>query len=465
MSPASRVEQLGELIGRLLGLRVDEEDLVALLADRGGRDPDRYVARLAVGDTDELLAAARRLTVGESYFFRDPDKLEAFRSFLRRRLAANQRSIRVLSAGCAAGEEPYTLAMIGRDELGADATLQVTAVDINDQALARARAARYPAWSLRQTPPSLRARHFARVGRDYRVSAAVTEAVSFTRQNLTDSGAPVWRADRFDAVFCRNVTMYFTSEAARGVIERIAAVLKPDGLLLLGSAETLAHRHDRFEVIHDHQTFYYCRRSDETVAVSGPLTSPPPRRALAAPAATSPVAASVDAATPCPSDSVAAALELVAAERFAEALALLDGGDAASDRESLRVRAAIHANCGDIEAAEELCAELLRIDDLDAIAHYLLALCRDHAGDPDAAIEHDRTAAYLDPSFAMPHLHLGLLARRRADGRTARRELGLAKRLLESESPRRILLLGGGFDRERLIALCRAELSRGDDLV
>jgi chemotaxis protein methyltransferase CheR len=87
-----------------------------------------------------------------------------------------------------------------------------------------------------------------------------------------------------------------------------------------------------------------------------------------------------------------------------------------------------------------------------------MALCREHAGDRDAAVEHDKAASYLDAAFAMPHLHLGLMAKRSADVETARRELGQALPLLDREDASRILLFGGGFTREALIEFCRLEL-------
>jgi chemotaxis protein methyltransferase CheR len=101
----------------------------------------------------------------------------------------------------------------------------------------------------------------------------------------------------------------------------------------------------------------------------------------------------------------------------------------------------------------------LRLDDLNAGAHYLLALCFERRGETEQAIEHDRTAVYLDAGFAMPHLHLGLMARRRRDTQAARHELGKALLLLEREDESRLLLFGGGFSRGALLALCRSELS------
>jgi chemotaxis protein methyltransferase CheR len=101
---------------------------------------------------------------------------------------------------------------------------------------------------------------------------------------------------------------------------------------------------------------------------------------------------------------------------------------------------------------------LLLIDELNAGAHYLLALCREHHGHRERAGEHDRVAAYLDPSFAMPRLHLGLLARRAGDRTAACRELAQALLLLRREDASRLLLFGGGFSREALMGLCESSL-------
>jgi chemotaxis protein methyltransferase CheR len=109
--------------------------------------------------------------------------------------------------------------------------------------------------------------------------------------------------------------------------------------------------------------------------------------------------------------------------------------------------------------AERACEQLLALDELNAGAHYLLALCREGAGDRGGAVSHDQTAVYLDPGFAMAHVHLGLLARRANDRNTARRELEQAILLLQREDASRLLLFGGGFSRDALMALCRAELS------
>jgi chemotaxis protein methyltransferase CheR len=126
------------------------------------------------------------------------------------------------------------------------------------------------------------------------------------------------------------------------------------------------------------------------------------------------------------------------------------------------LRAALLTHSGNFGAAAAVCAQLLDQDELNTGAHYLLALCRESAGDRQGALDHYRSAVYLDPGFAMPRLHLGLMARRDGDRDVAIRELGHALLLLSREDASRLLLFGSGFGREALIALCRAELDSAE---
>jgi chemotaxis protein methyltransferase CheR len=149
-------------------------------------------------------------------------------------------------------------------------------------------------------------------------------------------------------------------------------------------------------------------------------------------------------------------------ERFADARALLEALPPAAGKhpDALLFSAVLLTNDGRVADAERACERLLELDELHAGAHYLKALCREHAGDTRGALEHDEVAVHLDPTFAMPHLHAGLMARRAGDALVARRELGQARALLEREETSRLVLFGGGFSREALTALCRTELGK-----
>jgi chemotaxis protein methyltransferase CheR len=315
--------------------------------------------------------------------------------------------------------------------------------------------------------------------------------VAFEERNLAEDDAAFWRAEAFDVVFCRNVIMYFTPEAARAVVARIARSLAPGGFLFLGSAETLRGLSHDFHLRHTHDTFYYQRREGSERVIDGIATRPdedaaPFESAVAAAvdadaswvenirratervqSLTTPPGASPDAnargatsrAKAAPYD-VGLAIDLLRRERFSEARAMLHAlpPESSDDPDVLLVRAVLFTHGGDLAEAEKVCAELLALDEMSAGAHYLVALCREDAGDRRGAIEHDQVATYLDPGFAMPRLHLGLLARRAGDHATARHELAQAFALLQREDASRLLLFGGGFARDALIALCRAEL-------
>ena len=154
------------------------------------------------------------------------------------------------------------------------------------------------------------------------------------------------------------------------------------------------------------------------------------------------------------------ALELMQQERFVQALEAIDRLPShwELDRDRLLLRAVLLTHGGRLEEAEAVCRTLLQLDELNAGAHYVVALCREGVGDWEGAAEQDRMASYLDRSFAMPRLHLGLLARKRDHRTEARHELAQAIALLQREEPARVLFFGGGFGREALIALCEAEL-------
>ena len=146
-------------------------------------------------------------------------------------------------------------------------------------------------------------------------------------------------------------------------------------------------------------------------------------------------------------------------EQFGQALAQLEALPVAQahDPDVLLLKAVSLSHSAALDAAQAVCRELLQRDELNAGAHYVLALCHEGLGDVQAAMEHDQAAAYLDPGFAMPHLHMGLMARRRGEHGTALRELQQAIALLQREDSSRLLLYGGGFQREALVALCEAQ--------
>lgn len=502
----AHIEQFRTIIADRLGLHYEDEKLEYLgdvLRQRmglaGSARFDSYVERLAspARRSDELRSLAEHLTVNETFFFRYADHFRAFAEAVlpeRIRERARDRRLRILSAGCASGEEPYTLAILVRELLPdlQSWDVKITAADVSPAVLAKARQARYSAWSLRATPEDAQRRYFRPEGRDFVLDPEIREMVTFEERNLVEEDPLFWRSLTYDVVFCRNVLMYFKPATAGHVVRRIGQALVPGGFLFLGHAETLRGLTHEFHLCHTHDTFYYrlrdgseprsaaaawappagervvealpavldstvswvdtIQRASERIATltNGRARSPnqhPPRRGPARPAATR-------------TWDLGLVLEAMRQERFADALAIICSlpADSHQDLDALLLRAVLLTNTGRLEESEEVCHRLLALDEFHAGAHYLMALCREHAGDTARAQEHDRTAIYLDAGFAMPHLHLGFMAKRSGDGPTARRELEQALLLLAREDASRTLLFGGGFSRETLVELCRAEL-------
>jgi chemotaxis protein methyltransferase CheR len=498
------LERLRLTVGEQLGFGFQDDQLEQLAhaarerqAAVGLRDLDAYVERLRQPETrrEELAELAELVTVTETFFYRNADQLRALvEAVLPARRSSSARRLRILSAGCASGEEPYSLAIALREALpDVDAwDIEILGIDVNRAMLSKARGARYTPWSLRSTPDAIRKRYFSEGGGQITLREEVVRMVEFREHNLAEHEPTFFRALACDVIFCRNVIMYFTPETMRRVITRLTEALTPGGHLFLGHAETLRGLSQDYHLCHTHGTFYYQRRE-------GTLAKPPPPAAVAREARelealprmleeTGSWFEAIQAASlrvtelangsrrplaadpPLPNvhsrhTELGPVLDLMQRERFADARALLDSlpRETHEQPDALLFSAVLFTNDGRITDADAACERLLQKDELHAGAHYLKALCREHAGDASGAAEHDRIAAHLDPAFAMPHLHAGLLAKRAGDALVARRELGQALMLLEREDTSRVVLFGGGFSREALTALCRAELEKLGD--
>ena len=428
-------ERVRAIVERELGLEIADGDALETAIQTRLAERRLSVARYAdaLDDPRELQALGQLLTVGETYFFRMRAHLDVLRSFVA---TTADRPPLVLSAGCSTGEEAYSVAVALRTAGHPDA--RVIGIDLNQRSLDVARAATYSDWSLRSVAAADRDRWFERSGQRWTVRAEIRAMVQLRAGNLLDDGAVP--AGPFDAIFCRNVIMYFTRDAARSAIERLTASLRAGGLLFLGHAETLRGLSEAYAVQQSGDLFHYRHRH--------PSSPPPP-----------PVASHTTRATPwlepppAPSPVVAPdVMALVADERFEDALS-------AMGPEPSVLRAVTLLNLGRIRDAEDVCTELLAREEGGAEAHYVLGLAAESRGDRPGAIDRHRAVLYLEPDFALAHLQLGRLERREGDRDRARRDLRHALELLTHEKAARLALFGGGFDREGLIALGRAELA------
>ncbi|MFN0253301.1 MAG: CheR family methyltransferase [Kofleriaceae bacterium] len=223
-----------------------------------GLDPASYLELIATprGAT-ELAALVEAVRVGESSLFRHLPQIAALIQIVVPSLRAkNKRSVRVWSAGCATGEEPYTLAaVLSRNLPGVQVT--VIATDVSSEALARARSAVYPADELRDVPEEWRD-IFVVDGDTLEVHPSIASLVSFEQANLLDTIPP----KSCDLVWCRNVLIYFTADARRRVVDRLIASLVPGGYVFVGYSETLRDI-PQLETIRHGDCVFYAKRDRE----------------------------------------------------------------------------------------------------------------------------------------------------------------------------------------------------------
>ncbi len=189
------------------------------------------------------------VTVNETWFFRETGPVDAWYNLVLPGLKLNQR-LRMWSAGCATGEEPYTLAMLLLElyPTARAGQFDILATDISQRALAIARTGVYDPYSLRRTDPRMTAKYFQPTsdGR-YTVRKDVQQMVRFDHANLIDP-ALARRIQAMDAVICRNVIIYLDAQSRQAVLANLYAALKPGGHLLLGHSESLLHVVTPFEV-------------------------------------------------------------------------------------------------------------------------------------------------------------------------------------------------------------------------
>ncbi len=377
-----RMEQLlAETFGwdfRSLG----PEALPSAMGSRAGAAPD-------------LQALAEALAVPETWFFRDTAPFD----FLAQRARAvwlprpaGAAPIRILSAPCSSGEEPYSIVMTLLAAGLPAADIRVDALDASGRLLAAARAGVYSERALRETDAVLRSFFTPAGSGRWAVPARIKSCVQFRRANILDLDVCADAAGPYQAVFCRNLLIYQHAAARRRVMEHLRRRLAPDGLLFVGHAEMLPLFDQYFEPAPYRGAFAYQRRRAAAPAPPPPIPAVLPRMPAAPP-------------TPVPSAPAhrAAPPDLAEAQRLADA--------------------------GQLAAAAQICAAARAAQPLCAAAHLLEGLILSAEGHLPEAEQALARALYLDARNGEALAHLAVLHERRGDAAGA---AALRRRLAQS---------------------------------
>ncbi|MDP1824578.1 MAG: CheR family methyltransferase [Archangium sp.] len=446
------LELLAALLLERAGLKITPDGyyglrlaLQARMPALGITDATEYVGRLKQrAGEQELRSLIPLVTVGKTEFFRDTRQFLSFERHVlpqvMERGRLEQRQTKLWSAGCATGEEPYSLSMVALERGETPATVDIWATDLNPAATESASRAFFPARRLVGVSEDRIQRFFTTVEGGYQLVQPVRELIRFEGHNLA---APVWhqvQARSLDVIFCRNVIIYFDQPTIVGVMERFYESLRPGGWMFLGYSESLFKISTRFEMVEVGGTFAYQRPLNTIRKPPAPVTTvarpsappPPPRsptdvesvlRKLKLQEPPKPPRPSAPPPPPRPP------VRKTPVERLAEVVEAIEKGDfpkalrtvrrlADEEPDDLAARLTlgnVHALMGNLDEAREAYQYALSREALCVEARLYTALAEMQGGQLDDAKQELTRALFLEPTLAVGHYLLGQVNERRGD--------------------------------------------------
>lgn len=480
--PAPGLEEFASFVAERTGLHFPRERLadLELAVTRAAPELGYDGAAACIAsflsappDKERLETLAAYLTVGETYFFRNKADFGALENIILPALASGENggeSLRVWSAGCATGEEPYSLAMLldGCSPALKGRGVSILATDINSRALREAARGVYGGWSFREVPRRVTEKYFTKT-RDKKLALLprIKKMVTFSYLNLVEDSYPslLTSTNAMDLILCRNVLMYFRPDLAEAVLRKFQAALKAGGWLILGPAEGPLNFHGSGlkaaqlpgATIYRKSAepgpvlpYIYQAAAPEPALYGGPVAGAPEPPPPAAPVA-APERRQLEAA----GTLYARGLYEEAGKELEAFLAAEPGSPA-----GLLLLARVRADLGGLAEAARLCALAIEADKLAPRGHYLLGgILQEEGRDGEAALSF-RRALYLAPDHIPAQLALGNLALRAGKTGPARGHFRSAAALLEQRAPEDILPDSEGMTAGRLKELARAALKR-----
>jgi chemotaxis protein methyltransferase CheR len=418
-----------------------ERGLVAVARGSGSTDVQACARRLlsAPLTRPQIEVLASHLTVGETYFFREKKSFEALEAHILPELLEARRSaerrLRIWSAGCCTGEEPYSVAML-LDRLVPDPetwNITILATDINPRFLRKAARGVYGEWSFRDTPGWIRERYF-RAQRDKRfeLDPGIRKRVTFSHLNLAADAYPslLNNTNAMDLILCRNVLMYFAAERRRQVAASFHRSLVGGGWLIVSPAETSNALFSPLAAVELSGAVLYRKVGAAPPRPAAATHQPPASRIASPPESLAPRAE-------LPEEAVAVECSAISA-------------DVPEDPGDLARTARRCANEGELGEAVEWCERAIASDRLNPAHYYLLATIRHEQGQVDAAAQSLTRALYLDPGFSLAHFVLGNLRLSQGRHREAERHFANALAVLQAHPQDELLPESDGLTAGRL---------------
>lgn len=481
--------QLKELIRETCGFYFNaerEDSLIKAVKKRmSSRDipsAERYLSLLQT-DQGELNALVELLTINETYFFREPEHLKLVIETLIPELLAHHdcSPLKIVSAGCSTGEEPYSVAMLLREKYGAESArlFKITGIDIDAQAISAARNGIYGKPAFRGMDAELLNRYFEPAAKGtYRISETIKQQTSFEVLNLLSNAYPPTLCCA-DIIMYRNVSIYFPQEIQQRIFGRLAELLNEGGALVVGASETLHHDTGILTLQQRNSLFYFSKPSHILItdrraaprhaplaAAAKPLPphAPAERHANKQTKPTAkPAQKHVAPANGLPRELFDQALALARDNRHEEALDLLETilGQERSFIKAHGLKASLLLNSDRHDEARNASEQMLALDPLCREAYLMLGIIARHQGDDGEAFKRFREALYLDASCWLAHFYTAEIMFSRKESKRARSSYETVLSLLESGPLDKLgqAFFPLAFNPQQYISVCRHKLS------
>lgn len=432
---------------------------------------------------EEFRELLNLLTINHTYFFRNEPQFKALKHLIlpelisRRMQAANNFSgskpvIRIWSAGCSTGEEPYSIAMVIRDIiLDIDAwDIQIIATDASTEALANAKTGVYNKNSVRLVDKDHLEKYFIEKidsfgNKAYAICDEIKKMVNFSYLNLAEESFPF----NCDIIFCRNVVIYFELETTINIMNKIHSAIFDNGYLFIGYSESLQFISEKFKMEHWDEAIFYRKAEAEILPKESPELTVREAEKIIEEISKAEVEAEIETEAKtkiAPSEDMEQLLVEIAKslrlKEYDKALTLVGEAKAIdkNEVEPYYLAAVIYTNQGRFNEAKEELASFLRSNPLFAPAHYMLGSIFFEEGDFLKAEASLKKTLYLNKDFALAYFYLAMVYKNTDRSNEALREFRNTLKGLEKFSADNIIAFSGGFNAATLISVCRDNIER-----
>lgn len=466
------LSELNEFLSARIGLYFPKErwcdlerGIIQASSEFGFKDPESCIRWLFSSPVtkSQIEILASYLTVGETFFFRERKIFDALEELILPGLISSRRNkdqyIRIWSAGCCSGEEPYSIAILLHKMIPdlSDWNIAIVATDINPRFLQKASEGVFSEWSFRDAPSWIR-RYFRKTKRGLEILPCINKMVTFFFHNLAEDTYPslLNNTNAMDIIFCRNVLMYFSPGHAKNVVQNLFHSLVDGGWLIVSPVETSQELFSQFVTVSFHEATVYRKDASEFLR----------RDELNFPACLP-----LEKKTELHAGHISAPPAMDRKEPFAggetqpynEAMALYEKGkyeEAAEkivevfpldhDTKAMALLSRAYANLGKSREALEWCEKAILTDRLNPHYHYLRAMILQERGEAEEAVNSLKRAIYLDPDFVLANYAMGNLCRRQGKPKESDRYFENVSRILRRFRPEQILPESDGITAGRL---------------